>query len=123
MADIDSLIAEINKKYKTDVVRKASDLKSVEFIPYTSPRMNYITRGGVPESRVIEFVGLPSSGKTSTALDVLANYQQKYPDRYAVYLDGSRYDGHSYVNGALKFGGDLQIFGAAVFVIHYDTFL
>ena len=87
MADIDNLIAEINKKYKTDVVRKASDLKSVEFIPYTSPRMNYITRGGVPESRVIEFVGLPSSGKTSTALDVLANFQRKYPDRYAVYLD------------------------------------
>ena len=48
MAEIDNLIAEVNKKYKTGIIRKASDLKSVEFIPYTSPQMNYITRGGVP---------------------------------------------------------------------------
>lgn len=28
----------------------------------------------------------------------------------AVYIPPARYDGHSYANGALKFGGDLQIF-------------
>ena len=87
MAEIDSLIAEVNKKYKTDIIRKASDLKGIEFIPYTSPQMNYITRGGVPVGRMVEFVGLPQSGKTTTALDVLANFQKKYPDKYAVYLD------------------------------------
>ena len=26
MAEIDNLIAEVNKKYKTDIIRKASDL-------------------------------------------------------------------------------------------------
>ena len=86
MAEIDNLIAEVNKKYKTEIIRKASDLKSIEFIPYTSPQMNYLTRGGVPVGRMIELVGLPQSGKTTTALDILANYQQKY-DKYAVYLD------------------------------------
>ena len=40
MAEIDELIAGINKKYKTDIIRKASDLKSIEFIPFTSPKMN-----------------------------------------------------------------------------------
>ena len=35
MAEIDNLIAEVNKKYKTDIIRKASDLKGIEFIPYT----------------------------------------------------------------------------------------
>ncbi len=87
MKEIDLLVNELNKKYKTEIIRKASDLKSVEFIPYTSPQLNYITRGGVPVGRMIEFVGLPQSGKTTTALDVLANFQQKYPDRFAVYLD------------------------------------
>ena len=87
MAEIDNLVAEINKKYKTDIIRKASDLKSIEFIPYTSPKMNYLTRGGVPVGRMIELVGLPQSGKTTTALDVLANFQKKYPKRYALYLD------------------------------------
>lgn len=86
MAEIDSLIAEVNKKYKTEIIRKASDLKDIEFIPYSSPQMNYLTRGGVPVGRMIELVGLPQSGKTTTALDIIANYQKKY-DRYVVYLD------------------------------------
>jgi len=30
MAEIDNLIAEVNKKYKTDIIRKASDLKGIE---------------------------------------------------------------------------------------------
>lgn len=87
MAEIDNLIAEVNKKYKTEIIRKASDLKSIEFIPYTSPQMNYLTRGGVPVGRMIELVGLPQSGKTTTALDIIANFQKKYPERYCVYLD------------------------------------
>ncbi len=87
MAEIDTLIAEVNKKYKTEIIRKASDLKSIEFIPYTSPQMNYLTRGGVPVGRMIELVGLPQSGKTTTALDIIANYQLKYKERYVVYLD------------------------------------
>lgn len=87
MAEIDTLIAEVNKKYKTEIIRKASDLKSIEFIPYTSPQLNYLTRGGVPVGRMIELVGLPQSGKTTTALDIIANYQKKYSERYVVYLD------------------------------------
>lgn len=86
MAEIDNLIAELNKKYKTGIIRKASDLKSIEFIPYSSPQMNYLTRGGAPVGRMIEMVGLPQSGKTTTALDLVSNYQKKY-DRYVVYLD------------------------------------
>lgn len=87
MAEIDNLIAEVNKKYKTDIIRKASDLKGIEFIPYTSPMMNYLTRGGVPVGRIIELVGLPQSGKTTTALDIISNFQKKYTDKYCVYLD------------------------------------
>lgn len=87
MAEIDNLIAEVNKKYKTDIIRKASDLKGIEFISYTSPMMNYLTRGGVPVGRIIELVGLPQSGKTTTALDIISNFQKKYTDKYCVYLD------------------------------------
>lgn len=87
MSEIDDLVASVNKKYKTNIVRKASELKSVEFIPYTSPKMNYLTRGGAPVGRMIELVGLPQSGKTTTALDIIYNFQKKYPDKYCVYLD------------------------------------
>lgn len=87
MSGIDELVASMNKKYKTNIIRKASELKSVEFIPYTSPKMNYLTRGGAPIGRMIELVGLPQSGKTTTALDLLANYQKLFPERFSVYLD------------------------------------
>lgn len=87
MPGIDELVASMNKKYKTNIIRKASELKSVEFIPYTSPKMNYLTRGGAPIGRMIELVGLPQSGKTTTALDLLANYQKLFPERFSVYLD------------------------------------
>lgn len=87
MPGIEELVASMNKKYKTNIIRKASELKSVEFIPYTSPKMNYLTRGGVPVGRMVEYVGLPQSGKTTTALDVLANYQKLDTKRYSVYLD------------------------------------
>ena len=87
MAEIDNLIAEVNKKYKTDIIRKASDIKGIEFIPYSSPQMNYLTRGGVPVGRMVELVGLPQSGKTTTALDIISNYQKKDKERYCVYLD------------------------------------
>lgn len=87
MAEIDNLIAEVNKKYKTAIIRKASDIKDIEFIPYSSPQLNYLTRGGVPVGRMIELVGLPQSGKTTTALDIIANFQKKYTDKYCVYLD------------------------------------
>ena len=87
MPGIDELVASMNKKYKTNIIRKASELKSIEFIPYTSPKMNYLTRGGAPIGRMIELVGLPQSGKTTTALDLLANYQKLFPERFSVYLD------------------------------------
>lgn len=87
MPGIDELVASMNKKYKTNIIRKASELKSVEFIPYTSPKMNYLTRGGAPIGRMIELVGLPQSGKTTTALDLLSNYQKLFPERFSVYLD------------------------------------
>ena len=86
MAEIDDLIAGLNKKYKTDIIRKASDLKSVEFIPYSSPKMNYLTRGGVPVGRMIEYVGIPQSGKTTTALDVVAEFGETLLDMLLDYI-------------------------------------
>ena len=35
-----------------------------------------------PVGRIIELVGLPQSGKTTTALDIISNFQKKYTDKY-----------------------------------------
>lgn len=87
MSDISAIVNVINKKYKKDIVASGNDLKESEKIPFTSAKMNYLTRGGIPEGKMVEFAGKESSGKTTSALDILSNYQKKYPDRYSVYFD------------------------------------
>lgn len=44
-------------------------------IPFSSPLLNYITYGGIPRGRVVEFHGEESGGKSTTAQDIC--YQAK----------------------------------------------
>ena len=64
MAEIDNLIAEVNKKYKTDIIRKASDLKGIEFIPYTSPMMNYLKLCDTGLEITVSLDDIESTGST-----------------------------------------------------------
>ncbi len=77
MSKIDAIIAEINKKYKTDLVKKGIKYEEIKRINFSSPRANWMLRGGIPVGRIIEFAGLEGSGKTSTALDIVSNFQSE----------------------------------------------
>lgn len=56
-------------------------------IPFTSPRMNWCTYGGIPVGKVIEFYGPEHGGKTTSALDGVANFQHSKDTRRALYVD------------------------------------
>ena len=84
LADI---IAETNKEWDGDILHKGVSEYDYERIPFTSPRLNYITFGGLPKGKLIEFYGEEHGGKTTTALDVIANYQHSGDDRTVLYLD------------------------------------
>lgn len=84
---LDEIIKDINKKAKSELISKGVSTYDYEKIPFTSPRMNYMTFGGITEGRLVEFYGENQSGKTTTALDVVANFQNKYPDREVLYVD------------------------------------
>jgi recombination protein RecA len=87
MPKLDDVIKDLNKKTKENVVTVG--LPSYEFkrIPFTSPRMNYCTFGGIPVGKITEFFGEEHGGKTTTALDIIANYQQSEDDRKVLYVD------------------------------------
>ena len=87
MPKLDDVIKDLNKKTKENVVTVG--LPSYEFkrIPFTSPRMNYCTFGGIPVGKITEFFGEEHGGKTTTALDIIANYQQSEDDRKVLYID------------------------------------
>ena len=84
--DLDTIMKNINKKSGADIIHFGLSKETYQRIPFTSPRMNYCTYGGLPKGRIIEFSGEEHGGKTTSALDNLANYQQ-IDERPAVYLD------------------------------------
>lgn len=77
MTQLDKVISDINKKYKTELVQKGVGMIYVDKIPFSSPRLNYMTYGGVPIGKSTELFGPENGGKTTTALDVVANAQRK----------------------------------------------
>lgn len=73
---LDLLINELNKKYD-GIVMRGIDFPQIEKIPFTSPRLNYMTYGGIALGKATELYGPESGGKTTTALDLVKNAQIK----------------------------------------------
>lgn len=73
---LDEIIKNVNKKSGSNIVGYGIPKRDYTRIPFTSPRMNYCTYGGLPTGRLIEFYGEEHGGKTTTALDIVANYQR-----------------------------------------------
>lgn len=84
---LDDIIKEMNKKAKEEIVSTGLPTYACKRIPFTSPRMNYCTFGGIPVGKLTEFYGEEHGGKTTTALDIIANYQQMENARKVLYVD------------------------------------
>lgn len=88
---LSDIIKNVNKKAGANLIGVGIPKKSYNRIPFTSPRMNYCTYGGLPTGRLIEFFGEEGGGKTTTALDIVANFQQlessKEMPRKVAYFD------------------------------------
>lgn len=82
MNALDKVINEINKKYKADVIQKGVELVYTDSIPFSSPRANYMTYGGIPLGKATEFFGAEGGGKTTSALDVTAQAQKKALEQF-----------------------------------------
>lgn len=74
---LDDVINAINKKFKTDIITTGDNLSQLDRIQFSSPRINYLTRGGIPWPGATELSGAESSGKTTLLGDLTKNAQQK----------------------------------------------
>lgn len=68
---------EMNKKFKEDVIQIGTGRIYVEKIPFTTPRANYCTYGGIPIGKATEFLGPEGGGKTTSAIQIVAEAQKK----------------------------------------------
>lgn len=84
---LDEIMKNTNKKFKEEIVTYGLSDYSYKRIPFTSPRMNYCTFGGIPVGKITEFYGEEHGGKTTTALDIVANFQKSDDGRDVLYID------------------------------------
>lgn len=82
MREIDLKMAELNKKFKNQLITQGTDIIEVAKIPFSSPTANYMTYGGIPIGKITEFYGGEGGGKTTSALDICANAQKKFNEVY-----------------------------------------
>lgn len=84
---LEEIMKNTNKRFKEEIITHGLSEFSYKRIPFTSPRMNYCTFGGIPVGKITEFYGEEHGGKTTTALDIVANYQRSDDDRDVLYID------------------------------------
>ncbi len=82
MSKLDILIKDFNKQYKEEIAARGIPRIETQKIPFSSPRVNYMLYGGIPRGRIVEFAGEENSGKTTTALDIVANAQKLFQEEW-----------------------------------------
>ena len=87
MSTLDEVMKDVNKKFKADLLHTGLSETEYARIPFTSPRLTYMTFGGLPIGKLIEFYGEEHGGKTTTALDIVANYQVLEDARKVMWVD------------------------------------
>lgn len=84
---LDDLIKDMNRRAREEIVTVGLSDYNYSRIKFTSPRLNYTTYGGLPIGKLIEFFGEEHGGKTTTALDIVANYQKMESAKKVLYVD------------------------------------
>ena len=79
---LEDILKGINKDFKKELAVKGIGEFKIKRIPFTSPRLNYETYGGIPRGRISMFAGKESSGKSTTALDIVKNAQILFKKEY-----------------------------------------
>ena len=81
MSSLDKILSSLNKKYKsvdTGLLAKASDqVAQVEWISTNIYALDRVMGKGLPRGRVVEIWGASASGKSTTALQIIAAVQKQ----------------------------------------------
>lgn len=75
---LEELVKKLNSEHNASLIVTGAVTYNIDKIPFSSPRANYMTYGGIPLGRVIEFAGEESGGKTTTSLDIAGNAQKYF---------------------------------------------
>lgn len=82
------IVAQLNKKFKSEVVVFASDIRNdiIPRITSGSTTLDFVLGGGFPGNQWNELIGEPSHGKTALALKTIAANQALNPNYTTVWV-------------------------------------
>ena len=81
---LDGLLADLNMKYKGQVVQWLSDTLDKDRFSTGIDHLDMLLGGGIPKGCIVEIFGLKQSGKTSLALTMAGQCES------VLYIDGER---------------------------------
>lgn len=84
---LDQIIDEWNKDSGCVVAQKGIEEKVFKRVPFSSATANFMTYGGMPRGKAVEFFGPEGSGKTTSALDIIAQAQRIFEEEYEAELE------------------------------------
>lgn len=87
MSGVDQIFQQWNRKAKYEIAKSGVAWQKVSRIPFSSPRLQYLTYGGIGSNSLAEFSGPEGAGKTCAALDLVGNVQRLTPERDVVFFD------------------------------------
>ena len=98
---------EIREKYGKGSILVHTEPRKIETVSTGILALDKALGGGIALGRYVELLGNPSSGKTTIVLSIMAQAQNKYPDKTVVYVDAE----HALdTEWAVKLGIDLSRF-------------
>lgn len=81
------IVERFNKTNKSELITQGVKMLSIPRIPFSSPYMNYLLHGGFPRGKTVEFFGEEAGGKSTTAIDVMANAQKVFEQEWKEELE------------------------------------
>jgi recombination protein RecA len=84
---MEKLSEALNRQFGPGIIGRASDLTVSRRVSTGSASLDWGIGGGLPVSRIVEFFGYPSSGKTLVSLRQVKNYQRAFGDRLVGWID------------------------------------
>lgn len=90
MGQFEEIMNDWNKQSKALIAVQGLEREQLPRIPFSAPIMNYQTYGGIPRKRVIEFFGPESSGKTTSALDIVGNAQRLFQQEWEYLIEDTK---------------------------------
>ena len=99
MSRLDDVINKLNKSVGAEIIQRGTSRLTYSKIPFTSPKLNAMTYGGIARGKILEICGVENGGKSTLALDLCGNSQKIFKKEFEERLQEYKVQYEELING------------------------